>query len=321
MSIPSFPIHRSGIPYTETAAPLQTLDIWLPRPLEESDGTKTIWLVFIHGGAWRDPLQTSLNYVLPTLQHLSSPLTISQIAGVASLSYRLSHYPTTSTTTTKETTIQHPTHLHDIALALSFLAKTYAVGSTYKYMGIAHSCGATLFTQYLSRIGLPNPPEPYTCPTALMLTAGIYSLPSLLAAHTPPLCSSAVAEIYAQIVSGAFGPLDPAAHSYEAASPAISGVYTDSALRAHGADALRWILLCQSRDDELVEREQGVEMETRLRSDGWVGGEGVESTQRVVDARYLVGKHDDVWESGHRMAKLIDEVVGKLLASPQMFFY
>ena len=85
-------------------------------------------------------------------------------------------------------------------------------------------------------------------------------------------------------------------------------------MRAHGAEALRWILLCQSGEDELVEREQGLEMEKRLRGDGWVGPGDTAIGERIVERRHIVGKHDHVWEDGIQMASLIEDVVGTLVS-------
>ncbi|KAH7130811.1 hypothetical protein B0J11DRAFT_524150 [Dendryphion nanum] len=355
MATAAFPIHEPGIPYTTPPTSLQTLDVWLPRPLEES-AEDAVWIVFVHGGAWRDPLQTSLNYAVPTLSHLSdlkstSMSVLGNIAGVASISYRLSPYPTSTdgshhpvyhqSQDSEETCIQHPIHVEDVQSGLSLLAKKYAFskvaprsdkeegnqqtgthGKAFKWIGIGHSCGATLLLQYISRIGLAKPgplrdevggqqiPSPHLTPTpsALILTAGIYSLPSLLANHSPPHCTEDIAAIYRQIVSGAFGSDNADSVVYQTVSP-VSSQYDEQTLQRNGMEGLELVVLAWSREDELVEEDQRDEMETVFHRDGW-GGLGRE--KRVVERRDIKGAHDFVWEDGADLASLVGEVVRRV---------
>ncbi|OJD38732.1 alpha beta-hydrolase [Diplodia corticola] len=69
----SYPLHIKGVPYATTSR-LQTLDICLPRPLSESP-KDAVWVVYIHGGAWRDPLVSSSS-LTPAVHHLLSPTPI-----------------------------------------------------------------------------------------------------------------------------------------------------------------------------------------------------------------------------------------------------
>ena len=54
--------HKSKIPYIANANALQSLDVWIPATdktvPESSDlpASKGLWVIYIHGGAWRDPL-------------------------------------------------------------------------------------------------------------------------------------------------------------------------------------------------------------------------------------------------------------------------
>ncbi|CAN9090072.1 unnamed protein product [Alternaria alternata] len=88
MTATTFPRHIPSIPYSDPPSRLQTLDIWLPRPLEETskNANNAIWLVYIHGGAWRDPLIESQSFE-PTIKHLvaSHSATLDNIAGIASI--------------------------------------------------------------------------------------------------------------------------------------------------------------------------------------------------------------------------------------------
>jgi hypothetical protein len=48
MAATSYPKHTTSVPYAgESSSPLQTLDIWLPRPLEQSDADKSLWIVYL----------------------------------------------------------------------------------------------------------------------------------------------------------------------------------------------------------------------------------------------------------------------------------
>ena len=70
---------KLNIPYKQNSNSLQTLDIWIPRDNDEQHHGSTVrddsqppqlnasltedrsWIVFIHGGAWRDPDITALS--------------------------------------------------------------------------------------------------------------------------------------------------------------------------------------------------------------------------------------------------------------------
>ncbi|KAL8859465.1 MAG: hypothetical protein Q9178_004143 [Gyalolechia marmorata] len=113
----SFTSHFS-IPYTHAPSPLQTLDLHTPTtPPKSSKPSYTI--IYIHGGAFRDPLITSQS-LLPSLPFLFPPPNpnsnsnpkfnpdssnansggkrVHNIKALASLNYRLTPYP------------HHPTH-------------------------------------------------------------------------------------------------------------------------------------------------------------------------------------------------------------------
>lgn len=148
-----------------------------PQTCEESErNSDKIWLVHIHGGAWRDPTIRAGDFLLPTLNHLllksppsscsSSSLpssssssfppndspnpvitTSKTIGGFVSLDYRLSphiSYPQDPDSTPKEKIRQarHPDHVCDILTALRLLQRRYAFGGRYVIVG--HSCGGTL---------------------------------------------------------------------------------------------------------------------------------------------------------------------------------
>ncbi|KAF2034839.1 alpha/beta-hydrolase [Setomelanomma holmii] len=305
-----YPKHLPSIPYSDGQNRLQTLDVWLPRPLEQSNPDTSLWLIFIHGGAWRDPTQTSHTYATPTLFHLPRT-SLPSIAGYASLNYRLSPYPShptdPSSPTDADRNATHPTHIRDVAAGISFLKKEYGVK---RWIGIGHSCGATLLAQYVSGIGLSSDEHHAGGPEALILTAGIYNMPLFLRTHSPPACPENIAQIYSDIVTGAFG---EASSVYMSVSP-VAGKYSSEAWREG-----KLMVLAHSYEDELVERAQRDVMCVALDREGWsiVMEDGDEEAniaegKRVLEVRDIKGGHDFVWEDGEECAKLIVEVVQRL---------
>ncbi|KAF2833362.1 alpha/beta-hydrolase [Ophiobolus disseminans] len=308
MTPTEYPKHIPSIPYSDSPSRLQTLDIWLPRPLVESDPANSLWIIYMHGGAWRDPTQTSL-CAEPTIKHLLSKSPFA-IAGIATLNYRLSPYASHATDPSSPTdadrNVTHPTHIRDVAQGIAFLQKKYGVK---KWIGIGHSCGATLLCQYVSGIGAVES-DNSGGPEALILTAGIYSIPLFLRNHSAPACPPNIAQIYVDIVAGAFG-ADSAV--YHGVSP-VAGKY----------DTEKWkngklVVLAHSYDDELVERAQRDVMCVALDREGWsiVMEDGddeadVSAGRRVLEVRDIKGSHDFVWEDGGQSAKLIVEVVERL---------
>ncbi|OAL50824.1 hypothetical protein IQ07DRAFT_680167 [Pyrenochaeta sp. DS3sAY3a] len=340
MTTPPLLKHIPSIPYSDPPSRLQTLDVWLPRPIEQSDPNTTYWIIYIHGGAWRDPAQTSLT-VLPTLSHLFGNTSTyapvhPHIAGIASLNYRLSAYETHPTDPSRpddaERNASHPQHVRDCVRALRYLRKRYGVK---RWIGVGHSCGATLLAQMVAGIGLevgaPDSEEagkseegegdagkentrltPAEGPTSLVLLAGIYSIPLLLSTHSPPTCPPPISAIYTSFIAHAFGPNTAA---YLPASP-ISGTYTPSAWPSG-----RLVVLCHSYGDELVERAQRDVMVVALDRAGWgvvvEEGDGEDEVGvggRVVNVRDVKGGHDEVWEEGGQIARLLADVVGRLCA-------
>ncbi|KAL1604674.1 hypothetical protein SLS59_003869 [Nothophoma quercina] len=310
-----YPKRIPSIAYADSTNPLQTLDIWLPRPLEQSDPNATTWIVYVHGGAWRDPAQDS-RCIEPTLSHLlkSYNHVIGKVAGIASLNYRLSPYPShptsPSTPSDPSRNATHPDHVRDIAAALTFLRKEYELK---RWVGAGHSCGATLLLQYTSSIGLtPSSKEDSEGgPEGLVLLCGIYHIPLLLQNHNPPTCPENISKIYYDFIAGAFG-LDQS--KYRDASP-VAGSYGTEQWKDG-----KLMVLAHSYEDELIERQQRDVMCVKLDREGWgivmEDGDGeadIETSSRVLEVRDLKGGHDWIWEDGEQVAKLLADVVGRLV--------
>ena len=111
-----------SIPYSAHPSPLQTLDLHhlTPTPLHPLL-TPSYNLLYIHGGAFRDPLCTSLS-ILPSLPALFST---SHIDKIASLNYRLSpypHHPTHPSSPNNESRNRRwPDHIDDVRDAIRWL--------------------------------------------------------------------------------------------------------------------------------------------------------------------------------------------------------
>lgn len=182
-----------------------------------------------------------------------------------------------------------------------------------RWVGAGHSCGATLLLQHVSGIGLKDDETKNGDggPEGLVLLCGIYNIPLLLQNHNPPTCPENISAIYHEIVEGAFG---QDRELYRALSP-VSGQFR-TAQWPNG----KLMVLAHSYEDELVERQQRDVMCVALDREGWgivmeVGdgeaelGEG----SRILEVRDLKGGHDWIWEDGEQVAKLLADVVDRLV--------
>lgn len=200
--------------------------------------------------------------------------------------------------------------MHDVALALRFLAKEYRMKA---WVGAGHSCGATLLLQYVSGIGLMDAERDlaFGGPEGLVLLCGIYNIPLLLQNHDPPVCPEHISRIYYEFIAGAFG---PDREAYRAVSP-VAGRYGTQ----HWPNG-KLTVLAHSYEDELIERQQRDVMCVALDREGWgivmeVGdGEAdVGENSRVLEVRDLNGGHDWIWEDGEQVAKLLADVIERLV--------
>ena len=286
----------------------------------------------MHGGAWRDPDQLSTT-IEPTLDRLvaadQSPL-LERIAGVASINYRLSPYPDHPTSPSDAAdaarAAQHPQHVQDVLAALVSLTESLRLGHgtddtghRHPWLAVGHSCGATLLLQAMQSL-MSDPPsrQPYETshawppPSALLLCAGIYSLPRLVAAHPD----------YVAMVENAFG---PDRERWQRASPAAA-----PNCGAWAGRSTPTVLLCHSDDDELVDWGQLQAMADCLGEHGWAvrasDWEGCPPDGRSTAAGTLVllklaGQHDDAWRTGDLAQRIGDALrehggAGRSMAEP-----
>lgn len=289
-----YPKYETNIQYLEESS-LNTLDICTPRPLDQSDN-KDLWIIYIHGGAWQDPSQSSTTFNKIQSMLLSSPVN-SKIAAYASLNYRLSPYPSHQTDPSDPSdpsrNAKHPDHINDILTAILYLQEKYHFEDRYVLVG--HSCGATLAmqvamkrywgSQYESTFALELNVIP---PVAIVGLEGLYDLPLLVSNHQDQ-------PEYRDFITSAFGP-----SGWDSASP-TAGEYDES-----WPDG-RLVVLAHSKEDTLVEAEQWERMKVVLEMQDW---EERREGRKVVHFE-LKGDHDEVWETGNA-ARAIEYAVKEL---------
>ncbi|KAL6239781.1 hypothetical protein BDW75DRAFT_66973 [Aspergillus navahoensis] len=294
MSLETFPYGNHDLQTVTVAKPYPAR---APLHAENTDNESGYWVILIHGGAWRDPTQTSTSYLAPALSILStSELNSSNsqsrhITGLASISYRLSPHPfhpqdTSATVESHLRNAKHPEHINDIQLALSFLQNKYRFGERYILAG--HSCGATLAFQAVMPSlfvgGRESSEVDYMAPLAVLGMAGIYNLRLLRDSHRD-------ISAYQEFIEGAFGVDEKV---WDAASP---GVVSGEG-GVEGWKKGRVVVLAHSREDELCDTEQSEEMKRfleRWEKDG--------PKKREVQFLPIEGKHDDAWERGAELTR------------------
>ncbi|OBT49617.1 hypothetical protein VE04_09957, partial [Pseudogymnoascus sp. 24MN13] len=168
----------------EEVTALSTVDVWLPATNTDGSSPEGIWVVFIHGGAWRDPLidSTSFKLTIDILSQKTPSQSNPPIAGYASLNYRLSPYPS------------HPT-----SPSTRGAAEPHSTPSTWM------TCGATLAFQLPETM---EGGEKLPLPLGMLGSEGIYDIPSLVERNKHPF--------YREFVVSAFGPSEA---TWAAASP------------------------------------------------------------------------------------------------------
>ena len=284
------------------------------KPLEK------YWLIFVHGGAWRDPTINATAFSKTRDLLLTSPWyshAASRISGYASLNYRLSQHPSypqdpRSTNRYHLRAARHPDHVRDIVLGIARLQKIYGFGKRYVLIG--HSCGATIALQTL--MGLPEVESlglgvsgAWRMPAAVLAVDGIYDIPKLVKkfADIPE---------YRDSVVGAFGNDEKAwAH----VSPA-RGDWLREGEWSRGSK--RVMVIAHSHRDELVDWGQ-VDLMTKQVGAQTKNNDAVESANGEgagagkLEGRWdgylkvieLKSTHHEVWEKGEELARAITETL------------
>ncbi|KAK5120565.1 hypothetical protein LTR85_006221 [Meristemomyces frigidus] len=288
-----FPQYRKDVQYSRESS-LNTLEYCIPRPTTR--GTKQVWVIYVHGGAWLDP-EIDASSFDKAQELLFKSHMIEHIAGFASINYRLSPYPShardPSHPSDPARNARHPDHINDVLAAILHLQETFRFEERYILVG--HSCGASLVfqvamkrywgSQYESTLALELNVVP---PVAILGVEGLYDLPALVEFHSKE-------PFYREFVANAFG---RDASTWPSVSP-TAGDYENSWQDGKLA------VLAHSREDELVEWAQVDHMHKALKSQGFDEASG----DRRLKLVELCGKHDEVWQDGLELARAIEATV------------
>ncbi|KAF5543112.1 hypothetical protein FMEXI_7187 [Fusarium mexicanum] len=282
--------HFSCVPYlfNAEASEYQTLDIWMPTRLQHEDLSKMYWVIFVHGGAWRDSDITATNFAAKAVVDLFESGVSEAIEGIASINYRLSPRTLSQPMPSRgplghEQQVMHPDHLNDVISGIQYLQRKFRFGDRYILTG--HSCGATLAYQTLIRQSMDKP-EIHVAPQAIIGVAGLYDLPLLRDMDpTPPMCQ--------QFLLAAFGTDETL---WRDVSPAR---YSDfETLWPSGKLAV----MAYCEEDEYVSSVQLDTMYQALRLWGKKKG-------RIVKTLNLKGGHDEVWRTGSGLASSVEKSI------------
>jgi len=283
---------------------LQSYDLYIPPSRHRlSSSPPKIWIIYLHGGYFRDPKVTSTSF-RPALSLLvTSPVYASlqpHVAGYASINYRLSPHPShpqdpAKTPSYELRTAAWPQHLTDVRAAIAHLQAHHHFGSNYLLVG--HSVGATmaLLTALLDASDPSSEGAEFVKPTALLGVCGIYDFPRL---H----------DVFPAYVDMTLNALKTP-ENVTRASPALYSADEYVARWTSGGDGAtgtKTVMLAHSRDDGLVDWSQVEAMRDVF---GAVGRDSIDC--RVVEVK---GLHNEVWERGEELARVIDMAARAMLA-------
>lgn len=261
---------------------LQSYDVYTPENVPDQG----YWIIYIHGGYFRDPSVTSTSFLPALSQLVSSSVAGDAVAGYASVNYRLSkneRFPQDPNTTPKyelrDATWPEP--LQDVRAAIVQLQRRY---SFIKYLLVGHSVGATmaLLLSTLGNNSQTGGSHEIVPPTAFLGVCGIYDFDALHRSFPS----------YVELTRNAI----PNAQDQQTASPA-----------RHAASefGVKAVVLAHSRDDGLVDWKQ-VEIMRDVFAETANDDKSAAVSVRVVE---IHGKHNKIWEEGTELARAIREAL------------
>lgn len=252
---------------------LQTYDVFVPA---HSPSPESCWVVYIHGGFFRDPLvlADSFHATVDILASASGQSLPMHVGGYATLNYRLSqHVNFTQPPETPAYELRNASwteHLTDVISGIKQLQATYKFGSNYILAG--HSVGA----QMALLVALKAKDSGIAAPRVVLGLSGIYDFPLVHKDHPE----------YKALTFNAMKEGEELA-----ASPAT---FEAEAYEQAGVER---VVLGHSKDDGLVPWNQVDRMV-----------EVLEKSSRgsdYVSVLELHGKHNDIWRDGKESSRAI----------------
>ncbi|KAJ9615715.1 Kynurenine formamidase [Cladophialophora chaetospira] len=298
---------------------LQSYEVYIPEGDDKTlvdSKTHEYWILYIHGGYFRDPAVTSSSFY-PALEllaskkhhqlhrhvftnghHSSQSADIKPyIGGYASINYRLSPHPDKApqdpqkTPTYELRNAKWPDHILDTLTAIAHLQKKYGFGERYVLVG--HSVGATM--AFLSTLAPQKAPfsglkgiemPKIELPMVILGVSGIYDF---------PLLHESFPEYIAMTRNAIHNEADDAL-----ASPARYAVKDYVDIWTAGGTRRRALVIAHSRDDGWVDWKQVDAMKNVF-----AGETGVD-----VSVIEMKGQHNAIWEKGTELARVIVQAVG-----------
>ncbi|KAK6366310.1 Kynurenine formamidase [Exophiala oligosperma] len=311
---------------------LQSYDVFIPDDDREEEQPGRYWVLFIHGGYFRDTNVTSTSF-LPALSKIMTPTSTStstpkrsrSIRGYASINYRLSPHPNEPqdpdvVSRYEMRDAKWPDHMNDVSAAISHLQTKYGFGDRYLLVG--HSVGATMallatLSPFSPGTGStasgPNPSPPP--PTVVLGVSGIYDFPALHSKFPGYVALTRNAGI-------------SSAEDDERASPArydLGRYRKEWASKVPGRKV--GVVLAHSKDDGLVDWGQVEIMNrvlthadtdtddntdtTTVSDDKDEVDNGRQGTTKRVEVKLLEihGQHSQIWRDGAELVRAIHEGV------------
>ncbi|KAF9777202.1 hypothetical protein IL306_004507 [Fusarium sp. DS 682] len=296
--------HKHRVPYISDATYLHTVDIWQPKSTDESSMPAADslphkngpWVIYIHGGAWRDPLVDSSSFEATALKLLSDKDT--PIVGIASINYPLSSHPNHPTHPAPSRDppqpvdvarqAKHPDHIISVLSAISFLQNELGVAHENVLSG--HSCGATMTFQTVmnpdrwlgNTDGIPVPKVKK--PSVIAPLNGLYDLAVFI--RDPPESHKQLKSLYIDFTKNAFGDDEMV---WKSVCPTS---VTDWNMEWPEGKV---VVIAQSKEDGLVPYTQTQLMKDHLSKT---------STLEVIEMK-ASGDHNDLWKQADEIVDII----------------
>ncbi|CAG7558143.1 unnamed protein product [Fusarium equiseti] len=301
--------HKHRVPYLAKATYLHTLDVWTPKTADEPStltdnyipDKKGPWVIYVHGGAWRDPLVDSSSFEATALKLLQDQDT--RIAGIASINYPLSSHPNHPThpappkdpseSIDVARTAKHPDHIISVLSAIAYLQEGLGVAHDYVLSG--HSCGATLAFQAVmnadrwataetNESSVPKIKKP---PVIAPLN-GLYDLAAFI--DNPPESHKTLQPLYLEFTKNAFG---DNAEVWRAACPTVVSDWMTEWPEGKA------VFIAQSKNDTLVPYSQTELMRGHLQR----------SSKLEIIEMPASGDHNDLWKQADEIVEIMKKAI------------